>query len=205
MPKKVDHNMRREDLAKAAFRVIARNGLAAATLREVAREANCSAGSLVHYLKSKDKLLLEAAAYSTLVIRGRMLDIEDKYSGVEAIRRVLLAGLPLDENTAGHWKVWFGFWELSEQSPEVKKVLAERYAEALRRYGSLIRDAQEAGEVSADLNIPLLAASLSAFSDGIGVQALRGGMSPAKQKEAVNLWIDNMLRPKAKQASARSK
>jgi TetR/AcrR family transcriptional repressor of bet genes len=205
MPKKVDHDMRREDLAKAAFRVIAKNGLAAATLREVAREAHCSAGSLVHYLKSKDALLLEAAAYSIIVIRGRMIDIEEKYKGLDALRRVVMAGLPTDENTAGHWKIWFGFWEMSEQSPEVKKMLNERYAEAQRRYSNLIKGAQEAGDIPDDLNVPVLAASLTAMSDGIGVQAIRSGihMSAAKQRETINLWIDGMLRPKVRPASPR--
>jgi AcrR family transcriptional regulator len=50
MPKKVDHDKRRADIAVAAFRVIGRKGVAGATIRDIARETGYSVGAIVHYI-----------------------------------------------------------------------------------------------------------------------------------------------------------
>ena len=49
MPKVVDHDERREDVAEAAWRVIGRDGLEGATLREISREAGFTTGVIQHY------------------------------------------------------------------------------------------------------------------------------------------------------------
>ena len=60
MPKVVDHELRRRELARAALRVIGRDGLEAATTRAVADESGWSTGVLKHYFDDKDHLLHEA-------------------------------------------------------------------------------------------------------------------------------------------------
>ena len=57
MPKVVDVEARREELAAAAARVIARSGIASASMREVAAEAGWTTGTLVHYFRNKRELL----------------------------------------------------------------------------------------------------------------------------------------------------
>src|ERR1700761_3168840 len=56
MPKEVDHPARRRELADAACRVIARNGLAGTTLADVAEESGWSIGSIRYYFPNKDEL-----------------------------------------------------------------------------------------------------------------------------------------------------
>src|ERR1700743_3241717 len=60
MPKEVDHDARRRELADAASRVIARNGLSATTLAQVAEESGWSIGSMRHYFPNKDELIASA-------------------------------------------------------------------------------------------------------------------------------------------------
>src|ERR1700735_3131229 len=60
MPKEVDHQARRRELADAACRVIGRRGLAGATLAQVAEESGWSIGSMRYYFPSKDELLASA-------------------------------------------------------------------------------------------------------------------------------------------------
>src|ERR687893_149557 len=64
MPKQVDHDARREELAAALWHVVTREGIEAASIRRVAAEANCSTGSLRHYYDAHASLrgLCEAAA-----------------------------------------------------------------------------------------------------------------------------------------------
>src|ERR1700691_3160369 len=60
MPKEVDHPARRRELADAACRVIARIGLGAPTLTDVAEESGWSIGSIRHYFPNKDELIAAA-------------------------------------------------------------------------------------------------------------------------------------------------
>ena len=57
MPKLVDADQRRGELAEAAARVIARSGIDGASMREVAAEAGWTTGALVHYFANKQELL----------------------------------------------------------------------------------------------------------------------------------------------------
>ena len=57
MPRVVDVEERRQELTDAAARLIARAGIGAATMREVAAEAGLTTGALTHYFADKRELL----------------------------------------------------------------------------------------------------------------------------------------------------
>ncbi|MGO2985400.1 MAG: TetR/AcrR family transcriptional regulator, partial [Brevibacterium aurantiacum] len=61
MPKIVDHDQRRRDLVEATLRIILRQGLAGATMRDIATEAGFANGAMKSYFASKSDLL--AATY----------------------------------------------------------------------------------------------------------------------------------------------
>ncbi len=195
MPKIVDHEVRRDDIARAAFRVIRKKGVAKATIRDIARESGSSVGAVVHYITSKDHIFLHAAEHSSLVIRDRMERAARDHSGLEALRHVLYEGLAANDEMLGHWKVWFGFWHLSENSELIRAATHDRYNESYRRYGKLIKAAQKAGEIRADIKIADATAALICQMDGIGVHVLISGRPPsrAKLRAQIDTWIDRML------------
>ncbi|WP_030230938.1 TetR/AcrR family transcriptional regulator [Streptomyces sp. NRRL S-350] len=57
MPKQVDHQERRETIARALWRVVERRGAKHLTMREVAQEAGISLGQLQHYFDSRAAML----------------------------------------------------------------------------------------------------------------------------------------------------
>jgi AcrR family transcriptional regulator len=65
MPKIVDHQRRRADLALLTLKVISAVGIESATLREIARRGGLSLGRLTHYFASKDDLLAFAFRWLT--------------------------------------------------------------------------------------------------------------------------------------------
>ena len=65
MPKVVDRERRRGDLGRAAARAVSRIGLEGITVQAVAAEAGCSAGSIAHYFRNKDELLVHAPPTAT--------------------------------------------------------------------------------------------------------------------------------------------
>ncbi|HVT25836.1 MAG TPA: TetR/AcrR family transcriptional regulator [Rhizomicrobium sp.] len=195
MPKRVNHGLRREDIAKAAFRVIQRKGVANATIRDIAAEAGSSPGAVLHYITSKDHIFLQAAEYSTLVIRGRMEAVERDYHGLEALRRIVDEALPVTAEMLGHWKIWLGFWNLSGDSELIRAAIHDRYDESFRRFGRLLRAAQALGEISPSLNIADAAAALVCQIDGIGVNVLISGrpLSSKKIRRQIDQWIESVL------------
>ncbi len=107
MPKEVDHPARRRELADAACRVIARNGLSGTTLAHVAEESGWSIGSIRYYFPNKDELLASA-----LWRVGERVDerIERRTAGGRTMNDLRLAAtelLPLDAAGARRpWSTW---------------------------------------------------------------------------------------------------
>ena len=60
MPKLIDHDRRREEIAEATWRVIHAEGISGVSIRTVAAEAGISTGSIRHVFPSKTELLVHA-------------------------------------------------------------------------------------------------------------------------------------------------
>jgi DNA-binding transcriptional regulator YbjK len=76
MPKLVDPDQRRSELAQAVWTVIRRDGLQRASVRNVAREAGLSMGSLRHYFASQSELLCFAMQLVGDRARARVAALE---------------------------------------------------------------------------------------------------------------------------------
>jgi len=201
MAKKVDHGERRQDIAKAAFWGIAKHGFQNVTLAKVARETGRSVGALMHYISSKDELLLMASEYAILLLTNRFREIDEKYDGLEAIRQTMHLMLPLDEERAGIFALWFGFCERARDHDRIGAMVHMRYSGYQKNYVKLIRLAQKAGEISSDVNAAAAAKNAVAFIDGICMQNLVGdGVAPRIQRQQVEAWIAGMLHPRRKNA-----
>jgi TetR/AcrR family transcriptional regulator, transcriptional repressor of bet genes len=91
MPKRVDHGLRRREIADAVGRITARGGLGAATFREVAAEAGVSVRLIQYYFGSKAELML---ATQRRVSERAVARIQARRAvGGESPREVLLAVL----------------------------------------------------------------------------------------------------------------
>ncbi|MFC6356962.1 TetR/AcrR family transcriptional regulator [Luethyella okanaganae] len=107
MPKVVDHEAHRAELAAAVWRVIGRGGMSSATVRAVAAEAGVSPGALRHYFSDQAGLLRFAAEMMTQRVverlRGHMAEGD---TGRELSQRLLEEMLPLDEDRRIEVIVW---------------------------------------------------------------------------------------------------
>jgi AcrR family transcriptional regulator len=122
MPKIVDHEARRAELAAAVWRLASREGLGAVTLRGVAAEAGWSTGALAHYFADKEELLV--FAFETVADRvGRRIvrAAEHARDPLELLRAQLVEGLPIDAERRAEVRVWFAFLGLAETRPRLTK------------------------------------------------------------------------------------
>src|SRR4051794_30067446 len=118
MPKIVDVEQRRSELADAVARVIARSGLESASMRRVAAEAGWTTGTLAHYFSNKRELLLFTLASSLERRRAQRFDRES-LAPAAAIRGTLESGLPTTEQTRLHWIVTIAFAAQSTTDAEL--------------------------------------------------------------------------------------
>ena len=172
MPKLVDHEQRREELAAAVWRLASRDGLDAVTIRGVSAEAGWSTGALHHYFSDKEELLL--FAFKTVADRvGRRVATARKESGgpLELARALLAIGLPLDEERRDETRVWFAFLGLALTRLPLARAQRLAYEQWRRIVADALRDAQEQGEIDEDVDVEREAAALVALVDGLAVQA----------------------------------
>src|SRR6266403_1155756 len=86
MPRVVDHEARRHELAEAAWRAIVKYGLDGTTTRLIAKESGYSNGVLAHYFESKDEILLEALRISHDGVDRRIREAVEDTDGFDALR-----------------------------------------------------------------------------------------------------------------------
>jgi AcrR family transcriptional regulator len=172
MPKEVDHAARRRELADAACRVIARNGLEATTLADVAGESGWSIGSIRHYFPNKDELIAAA-----LWRAGERVDdrIRRRTAGgmtVKDLRAAAIELLPLDADGHQDSVVYLAFLAQAAVVPALADA-AEGAAQRLQEpLAERIAYATAAGELPAQLDAEQEAARLRVLLDGLRVQLI---------------------------------
>jgi AcrR family transcriptional regulator len=172
MPKVVDHEQRRDELAAAVWRLASREGLDAVTIRGVAAEAGWSTGALHHYFAGKEELLLFAFRTIADRIGRRVAAARESADGPMELARALLAiGLPLDAERRDETRVWFAFLGLALTRPALARAQRAAYAQWRRLVADALRGAQEQGDVDAGVDVEREAAGLVALVDGLAVQA----------------------------------
>src|SRR6476661_5623189 len=97
VPKIVDHDERRLELVDATWRIIARQGLESATMREIATEAGFANGALKPYFPTKDTLLEFAFSHVFNRTNLRIAEVTAGRTGLDALRAFCLEVLPLDD------------------------------------------------------------------------------------------------------------
>jgi AcrR family transcriptional regulator len=170
VPKEVDHDARRRELADAACRVIARDGLDGTTLADVADESGWSIGSIRHYFPNKDELVASA-----LWRVGERVDdrIRRRTAGGMTLKDLRIAAtelLPLDAGGREEAVVHLAFMAQAAVVPalaEAAEGAAQRLQEPL---AARITHAMQTGELPPGLDAEDEAARLRLLLDGLRLQ-----------------------------------
>ncbi len=172
MPKKVDHDARREELVLAAWRVIAARGIDEVTIREIARESGYSSGVLAHYFENKDDLLAHALRLSHTRIRKRYDAEVETPVAADALKGILLDNLPLDEQRELETRIEMSFWARALRNEALHEIQEEE-SEGLRGLlRELVEKAKADGEISAEHDMEDVIELLGAVIDGVSLHAL---------------------------------
>jgi TetR/AcrR family transcriptional regulator, transcriptional repressor of bet genes len=132
MPKIVDHEERRDQIALVACRVVAENGFDQATIVRIAREAGYTTGMVAHYFDTKQDIIIAALR---LILRR----IEERLTKPCADTRadlitVLSEALPIDEQRYIECAFWTAFWGQVSADRRLKRINAWVHREYLRLF-----------------------------------------------------------------------
>lgn len=171
MPKIVDHDERRLELVDATWRIIARQGLEGATMREIALEAGFANGALKPYFPTKDTLLEFAFGHVFNRTNQRIAGVTEGKSGIEALRAFCLEVLPLDEERVNEARIVIPFWQKAVNDPqkaEIHQRSMDEWVTTIRRY---LAEARDSGDVRAAVDDSILAGQLLNMLLGAQIEA----------------------------------
>jgi AcrR family transcriptional regulator len=172
MPKIVDHDQRRQELVRAAWRVIAERGIDEVTVREIAREAGYSSGVLGHYFENKDDLLAHASRMSHEQIYERYEAEVDTPRKSDALRAVLMDNLPLDDRRGLETRIEMSFWARSLRNESLSEIQHDKSDHLRTLIKSLVEASQDEGAISDEHASRRIVDFLAALIDGISLHAL---------------------------------
>lgn len=172
MPKIVDHDQRRQEVLAATWRVIARCGLDATTVRRIADEAGHSVGVLAHYFTNKEDILSSAHLLAFARARARIDEATRGRSSVEALRLAMLEALPLDEERLLEAQVDVSFLGHTVGNTHLRQIRSTSNAHSRTMWGSFVTQAQEAGELCRDEDPGLIVDEIQALIESLSIQAI---------------------------------
>jgi AcrR family transcriptional regulator len=195
MPKIVDHDERRSELASAVWRLASREGLEAITVRRVAAEAGWSTGALVHYFRDKEELICFAFELTADRVARRIEAAAATLADpLELARTTLAEGLPLDSERRTEVRLWFAFLGLALTRPTLGRAQRDAYRTWRAMLAGALRDAQERGDLAPEVDCEREAAGLIALADGLAVQASfePRALPPQRQLDLVDEWLSRL-------------
>jgi TetR/AcrR family transcriptional repressor of bet genes len=120
MPKIVDHDQRREEIALVACQVVANYGFEQATVARIARAAGYTTGMVAHYYESKQDIIL--AALRLILVRIEQRLTRARESGEANLLDVLSESLAIDPQRFTECAFWMAFWGQVSADKKLEKL-----------------------------------------------------------------------------------
>ena len=195
VPRYVDHDARRDLVARVAADLIAEHGLEALTVRRVAEAAGYSTTVVSHYFTDRRDLVTAtyraAAARSSARFDAALVDAADP------LQSCLEALLPMDDERLRDWRTRFAFWALAVADSDLAREQDGRVQSARRRLAAVLEQERARGRVPAALDLADTAYRLLVLVHGIGTHAAfdPGYWTAERQRAAVRTEIEALVRP----------
>jgi AcrR family transcriptional regulator len=197
MPKIVDWDERRDEILSATWKVIARDGITAATIRAIAKEAGCSRGILGHYFDDKADILGSALLLSHRRVGARMAAAASGLAGLRALRAVMLEALPLDDRRDLEAQIEISFWGRALGNAALSDLQHSEFERLCGRLRGHLQEAAEIGELRDDCDLGLATHELVVLIDGLSAQRVLypDRVTPQRQTQMLDRLVASFRRP----------
>jgi AcrR family transcriptional regulator len=199
----MSYDERRNQVAKAAWQVIVREGLDRTSMRAIAQELGASTGVVTHYFRDKDALILFALERVFEHVLADMKIAAQGQPGIDGLAQMICTALPLEMSDKDDWKVWVAFLGYSIGREHLVQEHRKRYDLLRQIIAQELADLQAANLIRADIDLMLEANAIVALVDGIGTGSViyPEQFSAEQQKYLVQRHINVLLIPKTQQES----
>jgi AcrR family transcriptional regulator len=170
---KTDH-LRKPQIVAAAAEVLYERGLFDTRVADIAERAGTSAGTIIYYFESKDRLLEEAVDYTDQQFYTRVSEGLGDYESAGEKLVHLVEETSLGPGGLTDWTLWMEIWVRARRSPELRESYPRLDRRQRELIGSIVREGQESGEFDSGADPDDVALGLSALMDGLGVQLTLG-------------------------------
>lgn len=170
MPKRVDRDERRGEMIRTYLKIVARDGMEAATSRALAAELNVATGALWHYFRGFDEVLHGALKHIFEHTNERIARRIEGLTGLQALTEMLHEIIPMDPLTQDEAYVVVSFWGRVPSRPD----LADIQSEIVRQWHSdlhnLLTQASNAGELVDEAPLDAVSDTVLALITGFQVE-----------------------------------
>lgn len=180
MPRIIDHDQRRLQVAQVVEDLVYEKGVAALTVRDVARRAGCSTSIVSHYFANK----LEMLVFTHEMVRRRaetrlLKQIGEGQSLVTCLRRLL----PSDAESKRDWHTFFAFWGMAPSDPKISAEWLAGTSGAQEIFAILLRQARDSGEICESIDPATDAFKLQVIINGISSLVLQDEESWPEERQ----------------------
>ncbi len=180
MPRVVDHEERRRELAYAVWQLAATRGLGAVTLRAVAAEAGVSVGFIQHYFATKEALVRHGCQALVAAAADAFRDRAAAAEPLAALRDLVTHVVPRTDAQRVGTAVWYAYLTQSADNPGIAAMLQGAKRGEEEEGVRLLKAAQQAGEAAQNLEAETAVRRLLATADGLATRVLIGQLSAAE-------------------------
>ncbi len=131
-------------IIESARTLIADQGLAATTMRDVARAGDVALGTVTYHFAGIDEVLAGVLAEEMVAFSAPVTSAaRDAHTGAAGLDVVIDGLIGSDDRARQHWRLWLDFWALASHVPrygewqyEIYRELHELIADLLARGGA---------------------------------------------------------------------
>lgn len=194
MPRIVNHDHRRAELASAIWSLIREQGLSGVTLRNLSERSGWSSGAIRHYLPNRQAILNFGAEHLNERVEQRLRSLPHTTDHRQNLLRFLENLLPLDDETRLWMEVWVAYVGEAVSDQGYADTQGMLYTNLNAVITRTLEDFARAGwqlQYSPERS----ATQLHALLDGLSVHVLMGRVAPEDAILALQDMVDHLLSP----------
>ena len=194
MPKQVDHDRRRAEIAEATWRLIAERGIDATTMRAICDALGMAHGALKHYFPDKNAIIRTAFTHVFERTNVRISHRLGQAAGLSALRIFCLEVVPVEDVTLLEARVVIPFWQRTLADSDLEPVFAEAMDVWRRQILRFLQQGRADGSIRTAAADEAVAEQLLATLNGaqvLGALTPRT-TTPALQRQMVEAFLQTL-------------
>ncbi|MBK0417651.1 TetR family transcriptional regulator C-terminal domain-containing protein [Leucobacter sp. CSA1] len=187
---------RRAEILYGTIRVVSRDGVVAAKLKDIAKESGVSLGLVQHYFDTRENLVDEAFGAMMLVVsRESARTITGTGDPLEFIFGMVRLHVFGSVVFPERWGFWSELWSGAGRSEHLRDVATQIYRSWAHPLEAAIRQLEDLGRIPEGADPKHLSAGILALMDGLSVRTIAEPSiyTQALMLDVLNAWVGTQL------------